>query len=125
MPLISTMESLCSLDLGSRISHSIPAPTLLCLGTTIVDMHVSQLSDIKKLGIENMDNSPTLVGECGIPYDTQHFDTQDNSHRNYGQCPNSTDLWGIHRHLVRISPQWITPSAVLRKELVVLHSMVL
>ena len=35
----------------------------------ILKMHVNQLGDIKQLGTEKMDKSPTLIGECGIPYD--------------------------------------------------------
>ncbi|KAL3826893.1 hypothetical protein ACHAXA_000861 [Cyclostephanos tholiformis] len=30
--------------------------------------HVGQLADIKRLGVDRMDNSPTLIGECGIPF---------------------------------------------------------
>ena len=35
----------------------------------ISKMHVSQLGEIKQLGVEKMDGAPTLIGECGIPYD--------------------------------------------------------
>ena len=34
----------------------------------IFNAHVSQLAHIKQLGVERMDNAPTLIGECGIPY---------------------------------------------------------
>ena len=34
--------------------------------------HVRQLADIKRLGTERMENSPSLIGECGIPYDMVH-----------------------------------------------------
>ena len=34
----------------------------------VCKMHQDQLADIKNLGIDNMHKSPTLIGECGIPY---------------------------------------------------------
>ena len=37
-------------------------------------MHCSQLLDIKKLGVNRMENLPTLIGECKIAYDMQHLD---------------------------------------------------
>ncbi|KAL7548432.1 hypothetical protein ACHAWF_011718 [Thalassiosira exigua] len=41
--------------------------------------HVSQLADIKKLGIDQMEKSPTLIGECGIPYDMLHEKWEESS----------------------------------------------
>lgn len=38
----------------------------------VFKMHARQLGDIKRLGIDCMENSPTLVGECGVPYDMLH-----------------------------------------------------
>ncbi|KAL3761098.1 hypothetical protein ACHAWU_001367 [Discostella pseudostelligera] len=36
---------------------------------SIFKTHVSHIAAIKRLGTENMENSPTLIGECGIPFD--------------------------------------------------------
>ncbi len=36
---------------------------------SIFKSHVRQLAAIKRLGDERMENSPTLIGECGIPFD--------------------------------------------------------
>eukprot|EP00581_Thalassiosira_minuscula_P007728 CAMPEP_0183710176 /NCGR_PEP_ID=MMETSP0737-20130205/5985_1 /TAXON_ID=385413 /ORGANISM="Thalassiosira miniscula, Strain CCMP1093" /LENGTH=697 /DNA_ID=CAMNT_0025938399 /DNA_START=76 /DNA_END=2169 /DNA_ORIENTATION=+ len=35
----------------------------------IFKMHTRELADIKRLGTDNMHGAPTLIGECGIPYD--------------------------------------------------------
>jgi hypothetical protein len=35
---------------------------------SIFRSHVGQLADVKRLGVDRMDNSPTLIGECGIPF---------------------------------------------------------
>mmetsp|Transcript_11217 Transcript_11217/g.21136 ORF Transcript_11217/g.21136 Transcript_11217/m.21136 type:complete len:817 (-) Transcript_11217:276-2726(-) len=53
----------------------------------IFKMHCSQLSDIKKLGVDRMENAPTLIGECGIAYDMRHLDGL----QHYGTCRNSKD----------------------------------
>jgi hypothetical protein len=36
---------------------------------SIFRTHVSHIGAVKRLGIENMENSPTLIGECGVPFD--------------------------------------------------------
>jgi len=41
--------------------------------------HVSQLADIKRLGADRMDDAPTLIGECGIPYDMNDGKSYDKS----------------------------------------------
>jgi len=54
--------------------------------------HVRQLADIKRLGIDRMENSPTLIGECGIPFN------MNNSKSYQAWRPNSDiaslDLFG-------------------------------
>lgn len=40
--------------------------------------HSSQLDDIKQLGVNNMENAPTLIGEVGIPFDMQGNTKWDN-----------------------------------------------
>jgi hypothetical protein len=44
---------------------------------------VRQLADIKRLGIDRMENSPTLIGECGIPFN------MNNSKSDQAWRPNS------------------------------------
>jgi hypothetical protein len=47
----------------------------------IFNAHVNQLGHIKQLGVERMDNAPTLIGECGIPYNMNNGA----SYNDYGQ----------------------------------------
>jgi len=39
--------------------------------SNVFKTHCSQLNDIKQLGITEMENAPTLIGETGIPFDMQ------------------------------------------------------
>ena len=71
--------------------------------------HVSQLKEIKQLGVEKMNNSPSLIGECGIPYDMN--DGKSFRSGNFGSQYNAMDhtLRCLEKNLLSFTLWCYTP----------------
>lgn len=59
----------------------------------VLKTHVSQLADIKRLGVDRMENAPTLIGECGIPYDMNNGKSYKNKTSKLENPVNTSEVF--------------------------------